>query len=84
MFRLNENYEVDREILKCVYIRYSPAETSTINPPTSQTNIGIPREDSVIPLLNIYLELNFEVIKKLIIPDAKNTFNKMDHSLPKC
>ena len=27
MFKLNENYEVDRKILKCDYIRYSPAET---------------------------------------------------------
>ena len=31
MFKLNENYEVDRRILKCDYIRYSPAETSTTN-----------------------------------------------------
>ena len=64
MFKLNENYEVDRRILKCVYIRHSPAETSTINLPTSQIFINIPREDSVISLLNSYLDLNFEVIKK--------------------
>ena len=64
MFKLNENYEVDRRILKCDYIRYSPAETSTINTPKSQINISIPREDSVISLINNYLDLNFEVIKK--------------------
>ena len=64
MFKLNENYEVDRRILKCDYIRYSPAETSTINTPNSQIYINIPREDSVISLLNSYLDLNFEVIKK--------------------
>ena len=64
MFKLNENYEVDRKILKCDYIRYSPAETSTINTPNSQIYINIPREDSVISLLNRYLDLNFEVIKK--------------------
>ena len=64
MFKLNENYEVDRRILKCEYIRYSPAETSTINTPNSQIYINIPREDSVISLLNSYLDLNFEVIKK--------------------
>ena len=63
MFKLNENFEVDRRILKCDYIRYSPAETSTINTPNSQTYINIPREDSVISLLNIYLDLGFEVIK---------------------
>ena len=64
MFKLNQNYEVDRRILKCDYIRYSPAETSTINTPNTQANISIPREDSVISLLNSYLDLNFGVIKK--------------------
>ena len=64
MFKLNENYEVDRKILKCDCIRYSPAETSTINTPNSQIYINIPREDSVISLLNSYLDLNFEVIKR--------------------
>ena len=64
MFKLNENYEVDRRFLKCDYIRYAPAETSTIKTPNSQIYIKIPREDSVISLLNSYLDLNFEVIKK--------------------
>ena len=64
MFKLNENYEVDRRILKCDFISYSPAETSTINTPNSQIYINIPREDSVISLLNSYLDLNFEVIRK--------------------
>ena len=64
MFNLNENYEVDRRILKCDYIKYSPAETSTINTPNSQIYFNIPREDSVISLLNSYIDLNFEVIKK--------------------
>ena len=64
MFKLNENYEVDRRILKCDYIRYSPAETSTINTPNSQIYISIPREDSVISFLNSCLDINFEVIKK--------------------
>ena len=65
MFKLNENYEVDRKILKCDYIRYSPAETSTINTPNSQIYIIIPREDSVISLLNSYVDLNFEVTKRV-------------------
>ena len=64
MFKLNENYEVDRRIFECDYIRYSPAETSTINTPNSQIYINIPREDSVISLLNSYLDLNFEVVKR--------------------
>ena len=50
--------------MKCDYIRYSPAETSTINNPTSQVYINIPREVSGISLLNSYLDLIFEVIKK--------------------
>ena len=64
MFKLNENYEVDCNILKCDYIRYSPTEKSTINTPNSQIYINIPRRDSVICLLNFYLGLKFEVIKK--------------------
>ena len=64
MFKPNENNKVDRRILKGDCIRYSPAETSTINIPICQIYINIPREDSVISLLNSYLDLNFEVIKK--------------------
>ena len=64
MFKLNENYEVDRRFLKCDYFRFSPAETPTINTANGHLYINIPREDSVISLLNSYLDLNFEVIKK--------------------
>ena len=64
MFKLKENYEVDRRILRSDYIRYAPAETSTINTPNSQIYINIPREDSVISLLNSHLDLNFEVVKR--------------------
>ena len=63
MFKLSENYEIDGGILKCDYIRYSPAEISTINTPNSQIYINIPREDSVISLLNSYIELNFDVLQ---------------------
>ena len=62
MFKLNEKYEINRNILKCDYIRYSPSEISTINAANSQVYINIPREDSVISLLNSYLELNFDVL----------------------
>ena len=63
MSKLSEKYEIDRRILKCDYIRYSPSESSTINTPNSQIYINIPREDSVISLLNSYLELNFDVLQ---------------------
>ena len=62
MSKLNEKYEINRDILKCDYIRYSPSEISTINTANSQVYINIPREDSVISLLNSYLELNFDVL----------------------
>ena len=62
MFKLSEKYEIDRRILKCDYICYSPAEISTINTVNSQVYINVPREDSVISLLNSYLELNFDVL----------------------
>ena len=65
MFKLNENYEVDRRILKCDYIRYGPAEISTKNTPNSQIYLNIPREDSVISFLNSYLDLNFDVVKRV-------------------
>ena len=62
MFNLSEKYEINRNILKCDYIRYSPSEISTINTPNSQVCVNIPREDSDNSLLNSYLELNFDVI----------------------
>ena len=55
MFKLNEKYEINRDILKRDYIRYSPSEISTKNTTNSQVYINIPREDSVISLLNSYL-----------------------------
>ena len=62
MFKLNEKYEINRDILKCDYIRYSPSEINTINTTNSQVYINIPRENSVISLLNSYLELDFDVL----------------------
>ena len=62
MFKLSDKYEINRDILKCDYIRYSPPEITTINTANSQVYINIPREDSVISLLNSYLELNFDVL----------------------
>ena len=64
MFKLNGNNEVDQRILKCVIIRHSHAETSTINTPNSQMYNNIHKEDSVISLLNSCLQTNFEVIRK--------------------
>ena len=65
MFTLKEKYEVDRRLLKCDYIRYSPAETSLINTLKTQIYINITREDSVISFLNSCLHSHFEIIKKV-------------------
>ena len=48
--------------MKCDFIRYSPSEISTKNAANSQIYINIPRENSLISLLNSYLELNFDVL----------------------
>ena len=56
MFKLNQKYEINRDILKCDYIRYNPFEISTINTPNSQVYINIPGEDSVNSMLDSYLE----------------------------
>ena len=63
MFKLSKKYEIDRRIQKCDYIRYSPLEIRTINTPNNQIYINIPREDSVISLVNSYLELNFDILQ---------------------
>ena len=66
MFQLKENYEIDRKILKCNYIRYSPVEISTLNTANNEIYINIPREDSFISWLNSYLELIFDVLPAAI------------------
>ena len=60
MFKLNEKYEINRNILKCDYIRYSPNDLSTINTPNSQTHNNVPKLDTAISLFS-YLESNFDV-----------------------
>ena len=62
MFKLNEKYEIYGNILKCVCKRYSTSEISTANTANFQVYKNIPREDSVTSLLNIYLDLNFDVL----------------------
>ena len=64
MLKLNENYEVDRRILKCDFIPDLPSETTIIYTANSQIYINTAREDSVISLMNKYLEKIFELVKK--------------------
>ena len=58
MFKLSEKNDVNRNILKCDYIRYSPSEISTIDTPNSQIYINIPRRYSVDGLKGSLLRLN--------------------------
>ena len=62
MFKLNEKYEINRNIIKYDCIRYSPSELSTINTAISQIYINIATEDSVLFLLICYIDLNFDVL----------------------
>ena len=62
MLNLCEKKEVDRRTLKCVYIKYSPSEISTKNTANSQIYINILKEDSLISLLNSYIDLDFDVV----------------------
>ena len=61
MFKLNERYEINRNIIKCDYISYLPSKISTKNTINSQISIFIPREVSIVSLLNSYHDLNFDV-----------------------
>ena len=62
MFKLNEKYEVIRNILECDYIRYSASKISTIKTAYSQKDINIPIKDTVFSLLSSYFDLNFDVL----------------------
>ena len=51
MFKIDEREDINRDIFKCVYVRYSSSEKSTINTANSDIYIRIPR----------LLDLNFDV-----------------------
>ena len=63
MFKLNEKFEINKNILNCDYTRYSPSEISTKNIANSRKYVNIQREDSIISLLNSYLVFIFHVIR---------------------
>ena len=57
----NLSHALDRPILKCDYIRYSPPSLNLVNGENNQFFIDIPRGDSTISLKHSYLELDFNV-----------------------
>ena len=62
MFTPNEGYYVARKHLKCGYKRYLQSEMGTKITANSRRYRNILREDSVISLLNNYLDLVFKVL----------------------
>ena len=64
MVKLTEKDGVDRRIPKSDHIRFSPPEKCAKDFPYCQISFNITLQDSVISLINSYLFLNFEVIKK--------------------
>ena len=62
MFKLNKKLEINRNILKCIYIRHSPSKIKRLSTAKSQIHIKNSTEDSVISLLNSYLDLKFDVL----------------------
>ena len=59
MINKSQKYAVDRPILKCDYIRYTPPSLNLVNGENNQFFIDIPREESAISLEDSYLELDF-------------------------
>ena len=76
MFNLSQKHVVDRPILKCDYIRYTPASLKIVNGENNQIFIDVPRVDSAISLKDSYLELDFNVIHRA---GAHNRYVDNDH-----
>ena len=64
MFNLSQKHAVDRPILKCDYIRYTPPSLNLVNGESIQMFNDIPREESAISLKDSYLELDFNVTNR--------------------
>ena len=65
MFNLSQKHAVDRPILKCDYIRYTPPSSKLVNGEKNQMFVDIPREDSALSLRDSYLELDFNVTHRV-------------------
>ena len=52
MLKINENYEINRNILKFDFIQNSPLKIIKMNTAEPQIFINTPKKDSVVPLLH--------------------------------
>ena len=64
MFDISQKHAVDRPILKCDFIRYTPPSLNLVNGENHQTFIYIPRESSAFSLKDVYLDLDFNVTRR--------------------
>ena len=68
LFKLGGKYVVDRPLLQCDCIRYTPKALFISNIESAQIYIDIPREDGDISLKDNYLELEFTLTHKAVAP----------------
>ena len=68
---LNEIYWIDRSILNCGYVFYTPPTLSDVNNPNQQNIIDIAKEDGVMSLKDSYLKSEFDT-KQTIGDDSAN------------
>ena len=63
MFNLSPNHAVDRLILTCDFIRYTPLSLNFVNGENNQTFFDIPREgiSKIVSKKDSYLELGLNV-----------------------
>ena len=59
MFNLSLKHAVNRHILRCDYIRYTPPSLDVVNGENNQMFVDLPREDSTKWLKYSYLEEAF-------------------------
>ena len=64
MFNLSKKNAVDRTILKCDFITYTPPSLNLVNGKNNQTFDDIPREEKAFSLKDTYLELDFNVTQR--------------------
>ena len=87
MFNLSQKHAVDRPILKCEYIRYTPPSLNLVNGENYQFFIDIPRRHSALSLKDSFLDIDFNVThtagvhKRYADGDHINFFNPRPFAL---
>ena len=61
MFELVKNYTLERHILNCACLRYTPLSLKNVDDENEQINVDLPGKDSSFSLRHKYLELEVDV-----------------------